>query len=34
MVVIDASGDLHLFNYKITTSPILDGSVKLEKYKY
>jgi hypothetical protein len=34
MVVIDASGDLHLFNYKIATSPIMEGSVKLEKYKY
>lgn len=34
MVVIDGDGDLHLFNYKVTTTSIQPKSVKLEKYKY
>lgn len=34
MVVIDGDGDLHLFNYKITSTSIQPKSVKLEKYKY
>nr|DAH58178.1 MAG TPA: UvrD/REP helicase [Bacteriophage sp.] len=34
MVVIDGDGDLHLFNYKVTTTSIQPSSVKLEKYKY
>lgn len=34
MVVVDASGDVHLFNFKTTTSTIQPQSVKLEKYKY
>ena len=34
MVVIDGDGDLHLFNYKVTTTSIQPKSIKLEKYKY
>lgn len=34
MIVIDGYGDLHIVNYKITTSTIKEGTVKLEKYKY
>lgn len=34
MIAIDGDGDLHLFNYKITTTSIQPKSVKLEKYKY
>lgn len=34
MVVIDGNSDLHLFNYKVTTTSIQPKSVKLEKYKY
>lgn len=34
MVVVDGDGDLHLFNYKVTTTPIQPESVKLKKYKY
>lgn len=34
MVVIDGDGDLHLFNYKVTTTSIQPESVKLKKYKY
>lgn len=34
MVVVDHSGTVHLFNYKITTHTLQDGSVKMEKYRY
>lgn len=34
MCVIDANGDLHIYNYKVTTSGINPASVKMEKYRY
>ena len=34
-IVIDANGNLHLYNYKVTSTPISEWqAVKLEKYKY
>lgn len=34
MVVIDGNGNLHLFNYKVTTTSIRPSTEKLKKYKY
>jgi len=34
MCIVDADGDLHIYNYKVTTSGINMGSVKMEKYRY
>ena len=33
-IVIDGDGNLHLFNYKITTTAMSPHLVKLEKYRY
>lgn len=34
MAVIDSAGTLHIYNYKIATKPLEEGSVKMQKYRY
>jgi len=34
-LVIDTDGVLHIYNYKVTSTPISEwNAVKIEKYKY
>jgi hypothetical protein len=34
MIVIDGLGDLHIFNYKVSTHAISSNETKLIKYRY